>query len=265
MKQEFVFCVDSDGCVMDTMTYKHKLFFGPVAADIFEVTNREIFLAEWNRVNLYSKTRGVNRFVGLLMGLEFAGKKEITHFKKWVETTNSLSNDSLKAAIDKKPSEDLKKALEWSNEVNRKIKAYEGDALAFDGALDCLKRLHELGKVYVVSSANKEAVQEEWIEQGLMTHVDDLFCQDRGKKEDVIASIIQSGHHSKCIMMIGDSPGDLYAAEQNDIAFYPILVNQEKKSWQMLCEEIADRFVAGKLDDDEQNGLKTVFWNNLEA
>ncbi|HAP8589974.1 TPA: HAD family hydrolase, partial [Enterococcus faecium] len=25
----WIFCIDSDGCVMDTMTYKHNLFFGP--------------------------------------------------------------------------------------------------------------------------------------------------------------------------------------------------------------------------------------------
>ncbi|HAP6948574.1 TPA: HAD family hydrolase, partial [Enterococcus faecium] len=24
----WIFCIDSDGCVMDTMTYKHNLFFG---------------------------------------------------------------------------------------------------------------------------------------------------------------------------------------------------------------------------------------------
>ncbi|HAP8418001.1 TPA: HAD family hydrolase, partial [Enterococcus faecium] len=30
----WIFCIDSDGCVMDTMTYKHNLFFGPIAAEI---------------------------------------------------------------------------------------------------------------------------------------------------------------------------------------------------------------------------------------
>ncbi|VHM38123.1 phosphoglycolate phosphatase [Streptococcus pyogenes] len=38
-KEAFVFCVDSDGCAMDTMTYKHQLFFGPIAAEVFGVTN----------------------------------------------------------------------------------------------------------------------------------------------------------------------------------------------------------------------------------
>ncbi len=37
----WIFCIDSDGCVMDTMTYKHNLFFGPIAAEIFDVHHRE--------------------------------------------------------------------------------------------------------------------------------------------------------------------------------------------------------------------------------
>lgn len=261
--KDFVFCVDSDGCAMDTMTYKHQLFFGPIAADVFEISDREVFLKEWDRINLYSKTRGVNRFVGLVMGLEFAGVSHISALKHWVETTSSLSNASLEAELSQKPSEDLKKALEWSLEVNRQIKAYEGDALAFPGALEGLEALHEMGKVYVVSSANKEAVQEEWLEQGLMAHVDDLYCQDRGKKEDVLAYLITEGYDPNRIMMIGDSPGDLAAAEQNGLAFYPILVGQEASSWSHLREAVSKEFIAGTYDSRMQNQFKELFWENL--
>lgn len=173
---EFVFCVDSDGYAMDTMTNKHQLFFGPLAAEVFHIEDKQSFLKEWNRVNLFSKTRGVNRFVGLLMGLEFAKHAPIEAFKDWVENTSSLSNASLEKAIADNPSEDLKKALGWSNLINSHIKDYEGEALAFPGAVEGLDALHELGKVFVVSSANKEAVEEEWNDQGLMTHIDDLYC-----------------------------------------------------------------------------------------
>lgn len=260
---KLVFCVDSDGCAMDTMTYKHQLFFGPIAADIFEIADRERFLAEWDRINLYSKTRGVNRFVGLVMGLEFAGVSDISELKKWVETTSSLSNASLEAALSQQPSDDLQKALEWSNEVNRQIKSYEGDALAFGGALEGLKKLKSLGRVFVVSSANKEAVQEEWVEQGLIPYVDDLYCQDRGKKEDVIAELINQGYQPEHMMMIGDSPGDLVAAEKNSVAFYPILVGKERDSWKLLADEVADAFATGDLTAVEQEAHNSRFWNNL--
>ncbi|MGT2932955.1 HAD family hydrolase [Streptococcus catagoni] len=262
--EEFVFCVDSDGCAMDTMTYKHQLFFGPIAADIFEVDKRDQFLKEWEKVNLYSRTRGVNRFVGLLMGLTYAGLSNIDKLKNWVEDTSSLSNLSLEEEINKVGSDDLKKALIWSNEVNRQIKAYEGDALAFPGALKGLEELHKLGKVYVVSSANKEAVEEEWQDQGLINHIDDLYCQDRGKKEAVIAALIKEGYQKDKILMVGDSPGDLEAAQQNGVAFYPILVGNEAKSWTELSEKVAHSFIDGKLGKSQQETLIDLFWENLD-
>ena len=32
-QKQFLVCVDSDGCAMDTMNVKHERFFGPLAAD----------------------------------------------------------------------------------------------------------------------------------------------------------------------------------------------------------------------------------------
>ena len=146
MTGKFVFCIDSDGCVMDTMTYKHQLFFGPLAADVFEVKNREAFLQEWGRVNLFSRTRGVNRFVGLVMGLEYAGVKNIENLKAWVEHTPQLSNASLEAQITQNPSEDLKKALVWSNAVNQHIHDYKGDTHTFESVPESLKNCISLEK-----------------------------------------------------------------------------------------------------------------------
>ncbi|HEL1204866.1 HAD hydrolase-like protein [Streptococcus equi subsp. zooepidemicus] len=261
--EQFVFCVDSDGCAMDTMTYKHQLFFGPLAADYFAVADQVSFLKEWDRINLYSRTRGVNRFVGLVMGLEFAGVSGIDALKKWVQETPSLSNQSLEAELVKQPSDDLQRALDWSNEVNRQIEAYKGEALAFPGALAALKALHQLGRVFVVSSANKEAVQKEWQDQGLMTHVDGLYCQDRGKKESVIAQLIDEGYARERMMMIGDSPGDLAAAEQNQITFFPILVSKEASSWQDLSHA-AEAFTTGDLTELDVKSLTEAFWRNLD-
>ena len=36
----WIFCIDSDGCVMDTMTYKHNLFRTNCCRD-FDVHHRE--------------------------------------------------------------------------------------------------------------------------------------------------------------------------------------------------------------------------------
>ncbi|HGD4646076.1 TPA: HAD family hydrolase, partial [Streptococcus agalactiae] len=184
--------------------------------------------------------------------------------KEWVETTDSLSNNSLELALANDFSRDLEKALEWSNEVNHQIKNYEGDSLAFSGVLESLERLSQFGNVYVVSSANKEAVWQEWEEQGLLKYVDDIYCQDRGKKEDVIATLIASGYCRETILMVGDSPGDLAAAEQNGIAFYPVLVGKEVKSWEILREDIGEAFAKGQFEQQRQKESINTFWANLD-
>nr|WP_248629019.1 HAD family hydrolase [Enterococcus cecorum] len=264
MTGKFVFCIDSDGCVMDTMTYKHQLFFGPLAADVFEVENREAFLQEWDRMNLFSRTRGVNRFVGLVMGLEYAGVKNIENLKAWVEHTPQLSNASLEAQIAKKPSEDLKKALVWSNAVNQHIHDYKGDTHTFESVPESLEKLHQLGKIWIVSSANKEAVQAEWQDHGLMKYVDTLFCQDKGKKEDALAQLLAEGYQHSEVLMIGDSPGDLKAAEMNQVGFYPILVGKEKQSWTRLAEQVASDFVNQALSKEDYRSYADEFWHNLD-
>ena len=65
-KHDYLVCVDSDGCVMDTMNCKHFHCFGPCMVDEWELDAwREEILDRWNVINLFSMTRGINRFKGL--------------------------------------------------------------------------------------------------------------------------------------------------------------------------------------------------------
>lgn len=249
---------------MDTMTYKHEKFFGPIAAKKYQVSDQETFQKNWEDINLYSKTRGVNRFVGLVKGLESVGYEGIDNLKRWVEETSSLSNDSLGKEVEKTASKDLELALEWSKEVNQAISEAEGHDQPFEGAKEALAKLDEVGTVYVVSSANRQAVEEEWTRHGLIDYVEDLYCQDRGKKEDVIKSIITNGADPSRIMMVGDSPGDLDAAQQNDVWFYPIIVGNEKRSWEHLSERLLDTLLDDKFTNDVQEDHIRAFWSNLE-
>ena len=53
------------------MTLKHTFSFIPVAIEVFEIEDYKddfVFLAE--KINLFSLTRGINRFPGLLMTFE---------------------------------------------------------------------------------------------------------------------------------------------------------------------------------------------------
>lgn len=61
--KEFLVCVDSDGCAMDTMNIKHFRTFGPEFVKSFHLEDIEKdVLDHWNKTNLFSETRGINRF-----------------------------------------------------------------------------------------------------------------------------------------------------------------------------------------------------------
>lgn len=260
----FIFCIDSDGAVMDTMTYKHEDFFGPLAAEVFEVKDPKVFQENWEQINLYTKTRGVNRFVGLVKALDSVGYNNIDDLKEWVDSTESLSNDSLKEKLKVNNSENLRKALKWSELINSSLRDNKHDDEYFEGADHALKLLKEKGTVYVVSSANESAVKDEWTRHNLIQYVDDLYCQNRGKKEDVIAEFIRNGQPSNRILMVGDSPGDLTAATLNGALFYPILVGQEKESWNHLVDSELANILDGTYLKDNQKKLIDKFWSNLE-
>ena len=217
-------------------------------------------------INLYTKTRGVNRFVGLVRGLESVNYQgmAIDNLKKWIDKSFSLSIGSLQKEFDKLKTKDLKKALEWSEEVNEAVANADGYDKAFPGAKDGLAKLAKEGTVHVVSTANREALESEWTRHGLMEYVEDLYCQDKGKKEDVIASLIEAGTSPENIVMIGDSPGDLKAAELNKAWFYPIIVGNEEKSWDVLREEVVDTMITGDFTQNMQEEYTSMFWSNLE-
>ena len=70
-KHDYLICVDSDGCAMDTMDVKHFRCFGPCMVEEWGLQQwAEAILARWNDINLYTMTRGINRFKGLAMALE---------------------------------------------------------------------------------------------------------------------------------------------------------------------------------------------------
>src|SRR6185369_6155252 len=68
--KEFFIGIDSDGCVFDTMEIKHKECFAPMFIKHFNLQAASKYAREvWDFVNLYSKTRGANRFPGLSRSL----------------------------------------------------------------------------------------------------------------------------------------------------------------------------------------------------
>lgn len=126
--KDYLVCVDSDGCAMDTMDVKHIKCFGPCMVQEWNLYNWEKdILTRWNDINLYTLTRGINRFKGLAKALTEIDQKYVkieglADIVDFAENSKELSNDALKKAIENNPqSTSLKKALAWSVAVNKAI------------------------------------------------------------------------------------------------------------------------------------------------
>ncbi len=271
-KHDYLICVDSDGCVMDTMNCKHFHCFGPCMVDEWELDRwKEEILNRWNEINLFSMTRGINRFKGLAMALgeinrQYRPVPGIQALQHWADTAPALSNDGLVKAIENAGGDAkliFEKALKWSKAVNAAIvELDEALKVPYEGALEGLMAAHAFADVAMVSSANRDAVEEEWGKFGLLAHTDIVLAQDIGSKAACIAEMLKFGYEKDKVLMIGDAPGDSDAAEKNGVHYYPILVNREKESWE---EAVAAAFPKLRSGEYGPYGAekKTEFLRNL--
>ncbi|WP_289685369.1 HAD family hydrolase, partial [Faecalibaculum rodentium] len=107
----------------------------------------------------------------------------------------------------------------------------------FGNVKEALEYAHRYADVAIVSSANKGAVLEEWERYGLLEHTDIVLAQDAGTKAFCIGELLKYGYDPEKTLMCGDAPGDLKAAEQNGVCYYPILVRHETESWKEFMEK----------------------------
>ncbi|WP_462412600.1 HAD family hydrolase [Neobacillus sp. Marseille-QA0830] len=268
--KEFLVCVDSDGCAMDTMDVKHYKCFGPEAVKVWNLHSiEERFLKVWNDINLYTKTRGINRFKGVVTtfeALEAEGisMPDISSFKKWTETTPELSNPALEREIEKTNDPQLKQALEWSHAVNRAIGQLSGEDHPFEGAREGLEAAARVADLAIVSSANGGAVLDEWTRHELAPNVSVMLGQEAGTKAHCITELKKFGYENTQVLMVGDAPGDLDAANKNGVLYYPILVGKEKFSWERFKHEALGKLLDGSFAGDYQQQLIDEFNDNLK-
>ena len=182
---------------------------------------------------------------------------------QWVNKTDELSNAALEKAIDAADSPILKKALSWSEAVNESIRQIPKEEIKpFTHVKESIEKLHETCDIAIVSSANCEAVKEEWTRFGLLEHVDVLLAQNAGSKKSCISKLLTYGYEREHVMMTGDAPGDMDAAKDNNVFFYPILVSKESMSWSGILDA-AERMKEGTFGGAFQEALIKSFIKNL--
>ena len=269
-KHEYLICIDSDGCAMNTMSIKHIQCFGPCMIAEWNLEQwDEKLLDRWNEINLYEESRGINRFKGLLQILkevneQYRPVEDLIDLENWVARTNELSEAALEREIQETHAPILEKALHWSQAVNRSIAALDVNLKQpFIGVRQALQKASGKADVVIVSSANRQAVEEEWKRCGLLPYVSEVMAQDNGSKAQCIASLLLKGYSRNCVLMVGDAMGDLVAADRNGVYFYPIQGRKEAASWEIFQKEILEQFCSGHYGAEDQKRWTQQFRDNF--
>lgn len=269
-KSEYLVCIDSDGCAMDTMEIKHRECFGPQWIYTYGLNEHfEECMKVWLDINLYTITRGINRFKGLALALQEMKKRGILEvagleeFVVWTNEAKELSNPALLALTQKSKSECIEKALLWSIRTNRAIHYLPSEGKPFDHVKMAMDNMCKEADLVAVSSANGEAVEAEWAKHRLKENCRVLLCQEAGSKAFCISELKKKGYVPNKILMVGDAPGDRDAAAKNGVWYYPILVGKEAESWMRLKEEAYPKLLNGTFDEAYQKQLITEFEKNL--
>lgn len=268
-ERPFLVGIDSDGCVFDSMELKHKECFIPQFINHYGLQGVSKYAREAAEfVNLYSKSRGVNRFPGLVEQLDWLRRRpEVAargakvpnpeSLRRWIAEEAKLGNPALEQAVAATNDPELKLALEWSLAVNRAIAAMVRDVPPFPFVRESLERLAAEADLLVVSATPNEALETEWREHDLAKYVRSIYGQEYGAKKEVLQ--VARCYPANQTLMIGDAPGDHQAAVANSVLFFPINPGQEEASWRRLYEEGIDRFLSGRFAGDYERELLEEF------
>lgn len=268
--KDFLVCIDSDGCVLDTMDVKHMHCFGPCLVHEWNLGEyKDDIIRLWRKINLLSATRGINRFKGLAKALaeiheNYMNVEGLDEYIYWVQTTGDMSEESLEEALERTGSVCIRKALEWSELVNQSMNMVsDSRTQPFDGAQEALELVKEYADVAIVSAANGREIKREWENHEIFHYADLLVSQESGSKKKCLKELVDKGYGADKVIMLGDAPLDLEAAKDAGVHFYPILAYQERESWEDF-RKVFKEFLAGDYTPQVQEAKIKAFEKNLE-
>jgi phosphoglycolate phosphatase-like HAD superfamily hydrolase len=268
-KHDYLVGIDSDGCAFDTMELKHKECFIPNTINYWGLQGVSKYAREAAEfVNLYSKSRGINRFPALVEALEWTNKRPEVKARgirvdipqsllDWMKRETKLGNPALEKEVQRTDDPQLKHTLAWSKAINAAIEGMVRGVPPFPFVRESLDKLQTQADVLVVSATPNEALQREWEEHDLAKFTVAICGQELGTKKELLrAAAKYPVNHT---LMIGDAPGDYQAAVANHTLFFPINPGAEEASWQRFHEEGIDRFLSNMFAGDYQASLLAEF------
>lgn len=256
-RHDFLVCFDSDGCVFDAMEIKHKECFAPSFIKHWNLQPCARYAREvWEFVNLYSVTRGCNRFHALIAALELLASRpeavargyqmpDLTSLREWVAHEINLGNPALEKAVAASGDPILSQALRWSRGVNEAVADMVKNVPPFLHVRETIEKAGEAADLMVVSATPYEALSREWQEHGLLGSMTVVAGQEAGTKKEQIRLAKTGRYADDHVLMVGDAPGDLEAAMANGVLYFPINPGREDESWEQLFSEGLDRLLTG--------------------
>lgn len=268
--KEFFVGIDSDGCVFDSMEIKHKECFTPMFVKHFHLQAASRFAREvWDFVNLYSKTRGANRFPALVRALNLLRDRpevqaravevpSTAALEEWLARETKLGNATLAAEV-KNGNQGLAQVKIWSDAVNKAIEDIVHGVPPFPLFKESLDKINTRADAMVISQTPADALAREWAEHGIDRGIKVIAGQEMGTKTEHLKYAAVGKYAPTKILMIGDAPGDQKAAKTNGVLFFPIVPGKEEASWQRFHGEALDRFFLGSYAGEYEANLIREF------
>ncbi len=267
---EFFIGIDSDGCVFDSMEIKQKECFAPMFVKHNGLQAVSKYARQvWEFVNLYSKTRGANRFPALARALDLLRERAEVQARKvhvpsypaldeWMARETKLGNATLAAEVER-GNDGLAQVKVWSDAVNTQIADIVHGVPPFPLVRECLDEALGQADLMVISQTPCDALEREWAEHELAKFVKVIAGQEIGTKTEHLQFATTGKYPADKVLMIGDAPGDHKAAKANGVLFYPVLPGHEEASWELLHGEALERFFAGTYAGDYEAKLFAEF------
>lgn len=264
--------IDSDGTVFDTMSIKHTHAFIPTMIEVWNLHSIEEDVKRIAEdINLYSSTRGINRFPGLLLTFDRLSSENTSFhvgdyesLRSFVESGYPMSNEGLKSYMKQNPDPFLEKVLLWSEKADIVFAKKTEGLPPFAYVKEAIHLMSQSADLMVVSAASSKGLKADWENAGLLDKINYVAGQEAGSKKEQLSLAVNCGYHKDKCLMIGDGIGDYEAAKANGIKFYPILPTREEQSWKELYERIFKMFLNGEYDEKTEEKLYLKFINYLK-
>ena len=270
-QKEFFIGIDSDGCAFDTMEIKHKECFCPNTILHWHLQVVSKYARDaWDFANLYSKSRGANRFLTLIQIMDLLrDRKEVqarnakipdlTPVIEWTKKESKLGNPALEKYASEVNDPVIDTALKWSKAINASVAEMVHDIPPYPFMKESLIKVSDKADVMVISSTPVEALKREWEENEMDGYVRMICGQEHGSKKEHLAFGAKGKYPDNHILMIGDAPGDMKAAKSNGVLFYPINPGHEEDSWERFYREGMYKFFNGEYEGSYETALIEEF------